>query len=136
MVVTKVRPRPSVVVIIAPAVASESVMELPAGSVVVIFSSSSLSLLLLLLPREEEAPGAAADVIISPAELTWTLARGEVLVTASPFSLVEVTTAAATRVEVVKVLPRPSVEVTATSTLSLAEVMKADVVTGTTEPPS
>jgi hypothetical protein len=126
-----------VVVIIAPAVASESVMELPAGSVVVIFSSSSLPLLLLLLlPREEEAPGAAADVIISPAELTWTLARGEVLVTASPFSLVEVTTAAATRVEVVKVLPRPSVEVTATSTLSLAEVMKADVVTGTTEPPS
>ena len=37
---------------------------------------------------------------------------------------------------VVKVLPRPSVEVTGTSTLSLAEVMKADVVTGTTDPPS
>lgn len=74
------------------------------------------------------------DNITSRVNLT--LARGEVVVTASPFSLVDVTTAAATRVEVVKVLPRPSVEVTATFTLSLAEVMKADVVTGTTDPPS
>jgi hypothetical protein len=136
MVVTRVRPLPSVVVITAPTVASERVMELPTRSVVVRSSSSSSSLLLLLLPREEEAPGAGADVMISPAVLTRTLAKGEVVVTASPFSLVDVTTAAATRVEVVKVLPLPSVEVTGTSTLSLAEVMKADVVTGTTDPPS
>jgi hypothetical protein len=113
-------------------------MELPTRSVVVMFSSpsSSLLLLLLLLPRVDEAPGAGADVIMSPAVLTWTLARGEVVVTTSPLELVEVTTAAATRVEEVKVLPLSSVDVTATSTLSLAEVMNADVVTATIDPPS
>lgn len=131
MVVTKVPPRPSLVVITAPTLASESVMELPTRSVVVMFSSSSLSLL-----PPEVAPGAGAEVMISPPELTWTLAKGEVVVTASPLSLVEVTTAAGTRVEVVNVLPWSFVEVTGTSTLSLAEVANADVVTGTTDPPS
>ena len=66
---------------------------------------------------------------------TRTLARGEVVVTTSPRSLVEVTIAAATRVEVVNVLPWALVVVSGTSTLSLAEVMNADVVTATTLPP-
>jgi len=144
IVVTYVDPRPSVVVITAPTVASERVMELPTRSVVVMLSSSS-SLLLLLFPlplplRElvgrEVTPGAGPEVIISPPELTCTLAIGEVVVTASPLSLVDVTIAAGTRVEVVRTSPESSVVVMATSTLSLAELMNAEVVIGTTLPPS
>lgn len=143
IVVTYVDPRPSVVVITAPTVASERVMELPTRSVVVMLSSSSSLLLLFPLPlplRElvgrEVTPGAGPEVIISPPELTCTLAIGEVVVTASPLSLVDVTIAAGTRVEVVRTSPESSVVVMATSTLSLAELMNAEVVIGTTLPPS
>jgi hypothetical protein len=118
-------------------------MELPTRSVVVMLSSSSLLLLLLLpLPPLRElvgrgvTPGAEPEVMISPSELTWTLAMGEVVVTASPLSLVDVTIAAGTRVDVVRTSPESSVVVMATSTLSLAELMKAEVVIGTTLPPS
>jgi hypothetical protein len=88
------------------------------------------------LVGREVTPGAGPEVIISPPELTWTLAIGDVVVTASPLSLVDVTTAAGTRVDVVRTSPESSVVVMATSTLSLAELIKAEVVIGTTLPPS
>jgi len=54
--------------------------------------------------------------------------------TAEPWALVEVMTAAPTRVDVVKVLPWALVVVIGISTLSLAAVTKAEVVTGTSLP--
>ena len=56
------------------------------------------------------------------------------MTTAEPWALVEVMTAAPTRVDVVKVLPWALVVVIGISTLSLAAVTKAEVVTGTSLP--
>lgn len=85
-------------------------------------------------PRTDDAPGAGAEVMILPPLPTATLASGDVVTTVWPCALMLVMTAAGASDLVVIVLPWASVVVTGTSTLTDAELSKADVVWTTTLP--